>query len=38
MTIKITRNPNPRPVPTGDFGFGSIFTPHMFIMEYKNGA
>ncbi len=38
MDIKITRNPNPAPIPAGDYGFGSIFTPHMFRMDYKDGA
>lgn len=38
MAIKITRNQNPRPVPTGNYGFGSIFTPHMFRMDYKDGV
>ncbi|MBU8870994.1 MAG: branched-chain amino acid aminotransferase [Gemmatimonadales bacterium] len=38
MNIKITRNPNPSTPPAGDYGFGQIFTPHMFIMDYKNGA
>ncbi len=38
MNIKITRNSNPQPVPTGDFGFGSIFTPHMFRMDFSDGA
>jgi branched-chain amino acid aminotransferase len=37
MNIPITRNPNPPAPPTGDFGFGKIFTPHMFIMEYADG-
>jgi len=37
MNIKITRNPNPATPPTGDFGFGSLFTPHMFVMEYTDG-
>ena len=38
MDIKITRNPNPPSPPTGDFGFGSLFTPHMFLLDYKDGA
>jgi branched-chain amino acid aminotransferase len=38
MNISITRNPNPPSPPTGDFGFGQIFTPHMFLMDYKDGA
>lgn len=38
MEIKITRNPNPPAPPTGDYGFGSKFTPHMFQMEWADGA
>ncbi len=38
MNIKITRNNNPRSMPTGDFGFGSIFTPHMFRMDFSDGS
>jgi branched-chain amino acid aminotransferase len=38
MTISIEKNQNPKPVPTGDYGFGSIFTPHMFRMDYSDGA
>jgi len=37
MDIKITRNPNPPSPPTGDFGFGALFTPHMFLLDYKKG-
>jgi len=37
MNITVTRNPNPPARPAGDFGFGSIFTPHMFVMEYTDG-
>ncbi|MFH1842659.1 MAG: branched-chain amino acid aminotransferase [bacterium] len=37
MTIKITRHSNPPAPPDGDFGFGLVFTPHMFKMEYANG-
>ena len=38
MDIKITRNPNPPSPPSGDFGFGALFTPHMFMVDYKDGA
>ena len=38
MNITVTRNPNPATPPAGDFGFGSCFTPHMFVMEYTDGA
>ena len=35
MEIKITRNPNPAPKPDeNNLGFGTIFTDHMFIMNY----
>ncbi len=37
MNISITRNPNPATPPSGDYGFGQIFTPHMFIMDYTDG-
>lgn len=38
MEIKITRNPDPPAPPKGDFGFGSKFTPHMFELEFADGA
>jgi branched-chain amino acid aminotransferase len=38
MNITVTRNPNPATPPEGNFGFGSTFTPHMFVMDYKDGA
>jgi branched-chain amino acid aminotransferase len=39
MDIKITRNPSPASPPTdGNYGFGSMFTPHMFQMEFADGA
>ncbi len=35
MDIKITRNANPTPKPDeNNLGFGTIFTDHMFIMNY----
>ncbi len=38
MEISITRNPNPPAPPAdGNYGFGSTFTPHMFLMEYRDG-
>jgi branched-chain amino acid aminotransferase len=37
MNIEITRNPNPATPPTGDYGFGAMFTPHMFVMDYADG-
>jgi branched-chain amino acid aminotransferase len=38
MNIEITKNSSPATMPTGDFGFGQIFTPHMFVMDFKDGA
>ncbi len=35
MEILITKNPNPAQKPTGELGFGKIFTDHMFIMDYS---
>ena len=37
MSITVTRNTNPPAIPTGDYGFGQKFTPHMFLMEWKDG-
>ena len=37
MNITVTRNPNPSSRPDGDYGFGQIFTPHMFVMDYTAG-
>ena len=37
MNISVTRNPNPKSPPAGDYGFGQIFTPHMFVMDYSGG-
>ena len=37
MNIEINRNPNPATPPAGDYGFGQIFTPHMFAMDFKDG-
>ena len=37
MSITVTRNTNPPAIPTGDFGFGQKFTPHMFLMDWKDG-
>jgi len=37
MNITVTRNPNPATPPTGNFGFGTCFTPHMFVMDYTDG-
>ena len=40
MEIKVTRNPNPaaKPADESKLGFGSIFTDHMFQMEWNKGV
>ncbi|MBQ0098717.1 MAG: branched-chain amino acid aminotransferase [Oscillospiraceae bacterium] len=35
MDIKITKTTNPKQKPTGELGFGNVFTDHMFIMEFS---
>ena len=36
MNITVTKNPNPGTLPPADqLGFGSIFTDHMFLMDYS---
>ncbi len=37
MEIKYDLTKTPKEKPTGKLGFGSIFTDHMFIMDYKTG-
>ena len=37
MAIEITRHPHPPAPPSGDYGFGKIFTPHMFLVDYTAG-
>lgn len=37
MDIHMTRNPDPKKPFKGEYGFGKYFTPHMFVMEWKNG-
>src|SRR5690625_1323415 len=36
-TIKLQRIKSKKAKPTGDLDFGTIFTDHMFIMDYKEG-
>ncbi len=37
MQISITKNQNPGKLPPSDkLGFGSIFSDHMFIMDYND--
>ena len=38
MKIAIQRHPNPPAPPTKDFGFGQIFTPHIFKLDYRDGS
>jgi len=39
MDIRIERHPSPPAPPTGDdLGFGSIFTPHMFMFDHRDGT
>ena len=37
LDIKITKTDTPKEKPTGDLGFGRIFTDHMFLMDYTEG-
>ena len=37
MEIKITKTTEPKEKPTKDLGFGTLFTDHMFIMDYNVG-
>lgn len=37
MNITVTKNPNPGKLPPADqLGFGSVFTDHMFLMDYTD--
>jgi branched-chain amino acid aminotransferase len=38
MDIQITRHPDPPAPPPGDFGFGKIFTPHIFKTEHQGNG
>lgn len=40
MNITITPTKSPKPIPTdsSNLGFGKIFTDHMFVMDYFDGA
>ena len=36
MKFPVTKNPNPGTMPPADkLGFGSVFSDHMFIMDYS---
>lgn len=37
LDIKIEKTTQPKAKPTGALGFGSIFTDHMFVMDYTEG-
>ena len=38
MNITVTKNPHPGKLPPADqLGFGSVFTDHMFVMDYTEG-
>ncbi|RJR19725.1 MAG: branched-chain amino acid aminotransferase [Desulfobacteraceae bacterium] len=37
MSIEVKRHPHPPAPPTGDYGFGQVFTPHMFKLDYREG-
>ena len=37
LNIKIEKTTQPKAKPTGALGFGSIFTDHMFVMDYTEG-
>ena len=39
LTIHYQKTTNPKPLPTEDnpLVFGTIFTDHMFIMDYEEG-
>ncbi len=39
LDIKITKTTNPKPIPEkgAKLGFGSVFTDHMFVMNYDEG-
>lgn len=38
MNIRITRSDNPKSPPSdGNYGFGIMFTPHMFLMDFVDG-
>ena len=37
LKIELTKNPKKKPGPGDKLGFGTIFTDHMFLMEYDKG-
>ena len=37
IRIELTKNPKPKPADESKLGFGSIFTDHMFLMNYDEG-
>jgi len=38
LDIKITQTTSPKEKPSGDLGFGRIFTDHMFLMDYTESS
>lgn len=38
IRIELTKTPKTKPTDESQLGFGKMFTDHMFIMDYKNGA
>lgn len=37
MNIRIEETTTPHEIPTKDFGFGKLFSDHMFVMDYSEG-
>ncbi len=37
ITVELTKHPKSKPTDTNKLGFGSVFTDHMFIMNYDEG-
>ena len=37
IKVTLTKNPKKKPADESKLGFGSIFTDHMFVMNYDEG-
>ncbi len=37
IKVTLTKNPKKKPTDESKLGFGSIFTDHMFVMNYDEG-
>ena len=37
IRLELTKNPKQKPTDESKLGFGSIFTDHMFLMNYDEG-